>query len=50
LTGDARNVDHVENVSAIWVDKSELTRFIPEDQIYRPVFNALGLTDDSVGA
>lgn len=50
LTGDARNVDHIENVSVVWVEKSELTRFIPESQIYRPALEALGLADNLAGS
>jgi 8-oxo-dGTP pyrophosphatase MutT (NUDIX family) len=48
LTGYARNVDSIENVSVVWAEKSELTRFIPETQIYRPVFDALGLANNSI--
>jgi 8-oxo-dGTP pyrophosphatase MutT (NUDIX family) len=41
LAGDARNVDVVENVNVTWVDRSELLRFIPAQQIYRPILNRL---------
>jgi 8-oxo-dGTP diphosphatase len=44
LTGDAKNVDVVENVGVAWVDRNELRRFIPVDQIYAPVLDALRLT------
>lgn len=43
LAGDARNIDVVENVGVTWVGKSELMRFIPEHQIYRPVLDLLEL-------
>lgn len=41
LTGDAENLDVVENVSVVWADKKELTRFIPAGQIYTPILEAL---------
>jgi 8-oxo-dGTP pyrophosphatase MutT (NUDIX family) len=44
LTGDARNVDVVENVGVAWADRNDLGRFIPVDQIYAPVLDALRLT------
>lgn len=43
LTGDPRNVDVVENVGVAWVEKSELFRFIPEQQIYRPILDLLDI-------
>jgi 8-oxo-dGTP diphosphatase len=50
LTGDARNVDPVENVSVVWAERSEIPRFIPEQQIFSPVYNALGLAEKSADA
>ncbi len=41
LTGDAQNMDVVENVSVVWIDKSKLTRFIPAQQIFPPILEAL---------
>jgi len=41
LTGDARNVDVVENVGVTWANKAELYRFIPKEQIYKPVLDLL---------
>jgi 8-oxo-dGTP pyrophosphatase MutT (NUDIX family) len=41
VAGEARNVDVVENVAAIWVESADLTRFVPADQIYGPVLRAL---------
>jgi len=41
VTGNARNVDVVENVDVVWVDKSELPRFIPVEHVYGPVLEAL---------
>jgi 8-oxo-dGTP pyrophosphatase MutT (NUDIX family) len=50
LTGDARNVDVVENVGVTWVNKDELFRFIPEQQIYPPVLELLRLDAQPVCA
>lgn len=41
VAGEARNVDVVENVAAIWVSRADLTRFVPADQVYGPVLRAL---------
>lgn len=41
LAGDAVNRDTVENVDVTWVPRSALTRFIPQNQIYPPILNAL---------
>jgi 8-oxo-dGTP pyrophosphatase MutT (NUDIX family) len=41
VAGEARNVDVVENVAAIWVDRADLTRFVPSAQVYGPVLRAL---------
>ena len=41
VAGEARNVDVVENVAAIWVDRADLTRFVPATQIYGPALRAL---------
>lgn len=41
LTGDAQNMDIVENVSVVWADKKTLTRFIPGNQIFPPILEAL---------
>jgi 8-oxo-dGTP pyrophosphatase MutT (NUDIX family) len=48
LTGEAENIDVVENVGVTWIVKNELRRFIPEERIYPPVLDALGLDVDSV--
>lgn len=45
LTGDAENRDVVENLSVTWAPISNLTRFIPADQIYPPILEALGATN-----
>lgn len=45
LTGDAKNLDVVENVSVVWADKVQLTRFIPTDRIYPPILEALEVTE-----
>lgn len=41
LTGEAQNMDVVENVSVVWVDKIKLTRFIPAVHIFPPILDAL---------
>ncbi|MEU0097270.1 MULTISPECIES: NUDIX hydrolase [Streptomyces] len=41
LAGDAMNSDAVENVDVTWVAKSAVTRFIPVDNIYPPILEAL---------
>ncbi|MFJ1766491.1 NUDIX hydrolase [Amycolatopsis sp. NPDC088138] len=41
VAGEARNADVVENVAAIWVDRADLTRFMPAAQIYGPIVRAL---------
>jgi 8-oxo-dGTP pyrophosphatase MutT (NUDIX family) len=45
VAGEARNVDVVENVAAIWVDRDDLTRFVPATRVYKPVLRALDLCD-----
>jgi 8-oxo-dGTP diphosphatase len=50
LTGYARNVDPIENVSVVWAEKSAIPRFIPERQIFPPVYEALGLAENSAHA
>ena len=41
LAGEAANLDPLENVDVTWVPRSELTRFIPQDQIFPPILSAL---------
>lgn len=41
LTGDAANLDEVENMAVAWVSRADLPRFIPADRIYPPVLTAL---------
>jgi 8-oxo-dGTP diphosphatase len=41
LAGEASNRDPLENVDVAWVPRAALTRFIPQDQIYPPILNAL---------
>lgn len=41
LTGDAHNVDPVENVSVTWAPTDALTRFIPAERIFLPILEAL---------
>ncbi|MFD9072829.1 NUDIX domain-containing protein [Streptomyces lasiicapitis] len=41
LAGDATNLDPLENIDVAWVPQSALTRFIPQDQIFPPILNAL---------
>lgn len=46
LTGEAKNVDVIENVSVVWIEKSKLTRFIPADTIFPPILEALEVPRD----
>ncbi|MFL4947517.1 NUDIX domain-containing protein [Streptomyces sp. MMS24-I31] len=41
LAGEATNRDPLENVDTAWVPRSALTRFIPQDQIFPPILEAL---------
>ena len=41
LAGEASNRDPLENVDVTWVPRTALTRFIPQDQIYPPILEAL---------
>lgn len=41
LTGDASNLDVIENAAVQWVPIREVPRFIPPDRIYSPVLHAL---------
>lgn len=44
LAGEAANLDEVENVCAMWVARSGVTRFIPAARIFPPVLQALEAT------
>lgn len=46
LTGDAQNVDQIENVSVVWAPTGSLTRFIPAAHIFVPVLEALEVPDE----
>lgn len=41
LAGEASNRDPLENVDVAWVPRAALTRFIPPDQIFPPILDAL---------
>lgn len=41
LAGEAANLDPLENIDVTWAPRSTLTRFIPADQIFPPILNAL---------
>ncbi|MFI7116880.1 NUDIX domain-containing protein [Amycolatopsis sp. NPDC049868] len=45
LTGEAQNMDVLENVSVVWVEKAEITRFIPPDQIFPPILEVLEIPE-----
>lgn len=47
LAGDAQNLDVIENVSVVWVDRKILPRFIPPDRIFPPALEALEVVHDS---
>ncbi len=38
-------MDVVENVSVVWIEKSKLTRFIPAQQIFPPILEALEVSE-----
>ncbi|MGW5426852.1 NUDIX hydrolase [Streptomyces sp. NPDC004059] len=44
LAGEAANLDPLENVDVAFVPRAALTRFIPQDQIFPPILNALEAT------
>lgn len=44
LAGEAANLDTIENVDVAWVPRTALPRFIPQDQIYPPILEALEAT------
>jgi hypothetical protein len=46
VAGTVENRDQSENVSAIFVPRRDVTRFIPIDRIYPPVLRALEDLDD----
>lgn len=46
LTGEAQNMDQVENVSVTWAPTSRLTRFIPVEQIFPAILEALEIPSD----
>ena len=41
LAGEPQNMDPIENVSVTWAPTSRLTRFIPAEQIFPPILEAL---------
>jgi len=41
LTGEAHNMDVVENVDVTWATKEKITRFIPAETIFPPILEAL---------
>jgi 8-oxo-dGTP diphosphatase len=41
LTGEARNADALENLDVAWAPVAELSKFIPPENIYEPVRDAL---------
>lgn len=45
LMGEPANLDPAENAEAAFVPVSDLTRFIPAARIYRPVLDALGVSE-----
>ncbi|MFJ3984387.1 NUDIX hydrolase [Streptomyces fungicidicus] len=44
LAGDPANLDPLENVDVAFVPRAALTRFIPADQIFSPILEALEAT------
>lgn len=41
LAGEVENRDVLENTSALWAPKDDVTRFIPKQRIFAPVLRAL---------
>lgn len=41
LTGEAANLDPLENAAVQWVPRTDLPKFIPPDRIYEPITAAL---------
>ncbi len=41
LAGEVENRDVVENTTALWAPRTDVTRFIPRQRIYPPVLRAL---------
>lgn len=41
LAGEVENRDVIENTSALWAPKEDVTRFIPKQRIYAPILRAL---------
>lgn len=41
LMGEATNRDQIENADVVWVPRTSLTRFIPEQSIFPPILEAL---------
>ncbi|MEV7034581.1 NUDIX hydrolase [Streptomyces sp. NPDC093272] len=41
LAGEPQNRDPLENIDVAWVPRAALTRFIPAEQIFPPILNAL---------
>ena len=41
LAGEVENRDVIENASALWAPRENVTRFIPKQRIYAPVLEAL---------
>jgi 8-oxo-dGTP diphosphatase len=46
LAGDVVNRDAIENISALWAPKADVTRFIPKQRIYEPVLRALEASNE----
>jgi 8-oxo-dGTP diphosphatase len=41
LAGEVENRDAIENTSALWAPREDVTRFIPKQRIFAPVLRAL---------
>jgi 8-oxo-dGTP pyrophosphatase MutT (NUDIX family)/DNA-binding XRE family transcriptional regulator len=49
LAGGVENRDVIENTSALWAPKREVTRFIPRQRIFPPVLHALEESNEPDG-
>jgi len=50
LAGETKDKDVVENIDVVWVNRREVTRFIPEDKIYPPLLDALMERNDEAAS
>jgi 8-oxo-dGTP diphosphatase len=47
LAGGVENRDVIENASALWAPKRDVTRFLPRQRVFPPVLRALEESNES---